>query len=286
MKISVIIPVYNGEKYIAQCIENVLCQTYKKIEIIVVNDGSTDRTAEIAAGYPAVRLINREKGGVAVARNAGIAASTGEYFHFLDVDDWINIDFYENMVDAVTATDADMGFCGFINEVKSNLMLLYQYRWVCVETEDKFSLTKVKEMGYSPRYLCRKKLVTDNRLEFPVGWMLEDMSFTLQVVFHANKVVTVPDAVYYYKKREGSSLNSKDKEHARKMNEFWKMSKQFRRDFLSSHGLEPRTVEVRPKFRYSILGIPLLWKRVNPGGEKVKWFLFGIPVLVKRGCRS
>lgn len=288
MKISVLIPAYNAERYIAQCIENVLCQTYKEIEIVVVNDGSTDHTAEIAAAYPQVRLVNIEtNGGVAAARNAAIEAATGEYFHFLDADDRINLDFYAKMIETVRATDADMVFCSVINELLPHMTLIYDRRWVTVEAEDKYSLSMTKTMGYSWRYLCRKSMVTEHAIAFHDGRMLEDAPFTVQVVYHANKVATAPEAVYHYKMRANSSLLTKDKERARKMHEHWKWALKFCEDFLAEHNLSPRTTEARPVSRYLLFGsIPVLKKVVSASNGKTKWFIFGIPVLKKTPARS
>jgi len=293
MKISVIIPVYNGEQYIAQCLENVLCQTYKELEIVVVNDGSTDRTAEIVAscsrgdGAPPIKLVTQKQSGVAVARNAGIAAATGEYFHFLDADDWIDLDFYAAMADTAALTDADMVFCSYVNEMWPHSSLLYDRRYICVEAEDKYSLSMTKALGYSWRYLCRRELVTRHALAFPEGWLLEDIPFTVQAVYHARKVATAPDAVYRYKMRAGSALNRTDKAHARLIHEHWKRSKKFGDDFLRSHDLGTRTVEVRPTWRYKLFGrIPVAKKMVYPSGGKTNWWLFGIPVLKKLSGKS
>lgn len=90
--ISVIIPAYNADIYIEQCLSSLFCQTYKHLEIIVVDDGSTDRTSEIVKTFP-VKLIRQENQGVSVARNRGISEATGEYIHFVDADDYLNICF-------------------------------------------------------------------------------------------------------------------------------------------------------------------------------------------------
>ena len=99
--ISVIVPAYNAEQYIAQCIDNLLCQTYKNLEIIVVDDGSTDNTSRVLQQYPKVKYIYQPNSGVSVARNAGIEAASGEFIHFMDADDLLNLEFYEKMYEAI-----------------------------------------------------------------------------------------------------------------------------------------------------------------------------------------
>ena len=119
MKISVIVPCYKGEKYISGCLENLLSQSYKNLEIIVVIDGNCDRSAEIASQYPVKMIVLDENRGLSVARNIGIRESTGDYIHFMDVDDAISRDFYINMAAAVRNTGADVACSGIINEKKA-----------------------------------------------------------------------------------------------------------------------------------------------------------------------
>ena len=107
-KISVIIPVYNVEKYLSRCLDSVCSQTFNDIEIICINDCSPDNSAEILQEYAEkdkrIRIINKEKnGGLSAARNSGFAVATGEYIYFLDSDDWIELDFLEKMYFAITS---------------------------------------------------------------------------------------------------------------------------------------------------------------------------------------
>ncbi len=281
MKISVIIPAFNGEKYIAQCIENVLYQTYKEIEIIVVNDGSTDRTAEIAARWPEVKLINQENQGLSVARNSGMEVATGDYIHFMDADDLINRNYYERMVDAITGVESvDMVFGGFVNGIHPELSLSFADRLLITLLEDKIALTNAGLMGYAVRYLVRRKFLEENNLRFEPGRLIEDVPFTLEAIAWSKAVATAPGATYYYIKRAGSILNSRNRERARKRALDYSYARAWRREFYERNGLGT-VVKPRITCVYKLFGIPVSTKIVRNDG-KTRWYLFGVRILQRR----
>ena len=115
--VSVIVPVYNGQDYLENCIESIEMQTYPKIEVIIVNDGSTDRTSDICRKltdkYHNIQVIDRNDEGVSAARNAGIAKASGEYFLFVDADDRLHAETVQTLYDALVETGSDMAGCGF-----------------------------------------------------------------------------------------------------------------------------------------------------------------------------
>lgn len=281
MKISVVIPVYNGEKYMAQCIENVLCQSYKNLEIIVVNDGSKDGSGKIAATYPEVKLINQENRGLSLSRNRGVEEATGDYIHFLDVDDFLNRDYYRNMVEAIGDTGADLAFGGYIDEAKRALSLIFDDCVVLKNFEDKVFETRVGLYAYAWRYLIRKGFWDDNKLEFIPGRLMEDMPFSLDAVRLSDRIVTVPGAVYHYKMRIGSILNSRNREFIRKREEHWKLSKQFRSEFFAKNGLGSLTRPVE-RYEYKLFKAFPIWSKIVFNHAKVKWCLFGIAVMQKK----
>lgn len=121
IKISVIVPVYNVEKYIRQCLESIINQTYKNLEIIIVNDGTRDNSMKIVEEYLSderIRVINKENGGISSARNRGIEEATGEYVSFVDSDDWLEIDLYERIVQILEGNKVDIIFLIIIDIVK------------------------------------------------------------------------------------------------------------------------------------------------------------------------
>ena len=117
-KISVIVPAYNVEKYIEQCLNSISNQTYRNLEIIVINDGSTDRTREIIENLSIkdqrIRVINQENKGLVLTREVGIKLSTGEYITFVDGDDTIKNDMYERLINNLLKYDADISHCGML----------------------------------------------------------------------------------------------------------------------------------------------------------------------------
>ena len=115
--ISIIIPIYNVEKYLSKCIESLVGQTYKDIEIILINDGSPDHCLSICEQYSKkdnrIIVIDQENKGVSAARNAGLKMAKGEYIGFVDPDDWIAVDMYEGLHSVIKQSDVDMVICGY-----------------------------------------------------------------------------------------------------------------------------------------------------------------------------
>lgn len=280
MKISVIIPARDAERWIAQCVENLLAQTCKDVEIIVVDDGSTDRTAEIVVeSYPAVRLVRQAHKGVSAARNAGLDAATGEYIHFMDVDDLLNLDYYERMARAV-AGGADMAFGGFVYEAVPGRTQLYSESWFATVAEDKFALSNVGASSCVWRYAIKKSLIDRHHLRFVVGQsLMEDTLFTIEAVHLAASIVTVPGAVYCYKNRSGSVTRNPGKGAVRRRAEQMALGKQRLGELMNRYGIDPnlRAQRVERLWKYKIIGLPILEKRVMSSG-KVRWYLFGLRV--------
>lgn len=117
LQISVIVPVYNSEEYLAKCIDSILCQTFKNIEIILVDDGSTDQSFEMCKGFkdkdPRIILIRQETSGPSAARNVALGLAKGRFLGFVDSDDWIDIDMYDVLYKNLLEYDADIAMCGY-----------------------------------------------------------------------------------------------------------------------------------------------------------------------------
>lgn len=266
--ISVIIPAHNAGKYIEQCICNILFQTYKQLEIIVVDDGSTDDTAEIVAKYPVI-LVQQANSGVSVARNAGFELAKGEFVHFMDVDDFINPDFYLKMFEALTQSNAEMACCNVQHERLPALSTDYKHRLLLISPEDKMYYTNVGSQGAAYKYLYRKSFLLNIGIQFlPELINAQDKVFTLQTVYHASSIVLCPEAVYYYKYRDNSNMTNKSKDKIKLRKECVKNANAFCADFAKKHQLKLINMPKYKEFPVEILGLPLLVKRVYQTGRK------------------
>ncbi len=236
--ISVIIPIYNGEQYVKPCLEMMMSQSYKNLEIIVIDDGSTDDSASMTKGYP-VKLIRHEQNrGLSAARNTGIGAAQGAYIHFMDVDDAINSNYYELMIGAIRETGSDIACGGMVNEKKSYKTRVYKKREVLTTVPDKLEATYVGKWGYVWRYLFRLDFLQQHKLRFEEGRFIEDLMFSLPAVYYANKVVVVPGAEYLYYQRENSIMTNKDPEHRKKRHEDHGHAKTYRAAFANEHNIK------------------------------------------------
>lgn len=199
MKISIIIPVYNAEKYIEKCLDSVLNQTYKNIEIIVINDGSTDNSYDVLKKYKnKIILINQKNHGVSYSRNVGIDKSTGDYIMFIDGDDWIDEDMVLNMVDVIKEKKVDIVRCGYIREFpdhKEELTITNDK--VIIEKKEIYDRFISNYDLSSPccqliKKACIKKKFDKN---IKIG---EDYLFNLDLYSNINSCVFLPENYYHY----------------------------------------------------------------------------------------
>ncbi len=216
--ISIIISVYNIEDYLRECVNSVLAQTYTDLEIILVDDGSTDGSSVICDDYaahdPRVRVIHKANGGLSDARNVGLDAATGSYIGFVDSDDRCDPHMYELLMQEVLACDADIVACAYYS-FDTTATIAEEKQWLCgplqrydLTTHDAMvMLLKDKELqNYVWNKLYRAELWQDVR--FPVGQKFEDVNTSYKVFEKAKRVVVIPDALYYYCMRTDSIVKS------------------------------------------------------------------------------
>lgn len=203
-KVSVIIPVYNGEYFISKCVESILTQTYKNIEIIIVNDGSSDATKSICEEYKRnnsnIVLINKKNEGPGIARKTGIKEAKGDYISFIDSDDYVDKLFYEKLVNSLEANNVDIVECGYnlVNE-KNNLISEHRMKEEFIEGKDdciKHYIKHINTTNYLVNKLFKKELF--NNIEFPQLYAGEDACVLLQLFGNAGRIVVIPDNMYYY----------------------------------------------------------------------------------------
>ena len=130
--ISIIVPVFNVGKYLEKCIASIVGQTYTNLEIILIDDGSTDNSSQICDAWAErdsrIRVIHQKNSGVAAVRNKGLQAATGEYIGFVDSDDWITDTMYQDMMDGILLTNADAAFTGFNRVLENGEQIIRQYK--------------------------------------------------------------------------------------------------------------------------------------------------------------
>lgn len=202
--ISVIIPVYGVEKYISQCLESVINQTYKNLEIIVVNDGTKDRSADIAKEYAAkdsrIKVYDFKNGGLSVARNRGLEIATGEYISYLDSDDWLDTKMYETLLETAMKNEADMVKCGIIEtngaaEEKitfSDVKIINNEQHKAFKNYFKGILWTLAWNGLYKKELAKK-------VKFPDNVVHEDNYSSGMFLYLAKKVIAMPFCLNYYR---------------------------------------------------------------------------------------
>lgn len=227
IKISIIIPVYNVENYLSQCLDSVINQTLNDIEIICINDGSTDNSLSILKDYAnkdnRIKIISKENEGQAIARNLGIKEAKGEYIAFVDSDDFVELDMFENLYYLAKKRDLDLVMCKialFDNKTKNINYNSWYYKLGVFEDFDKtvFNYKDTKEftceISVTPyNKIYKTSLLRENNISFPEGLIFEDEKFFYDVYLKSNKVSIFDKFLYYYRTNRSGSTVDKNKEN-------------------------------------------------------------------------
>ena len=277
LKMSVVIPVYNVEAFLTQCIESIIYQSHKNLEIIIVDDGSPDNSAKIYEKYAKsdkrIKVIKQKNGGLSKARNTGLAAATGDYVHFIDSDDYINCDYYEKMLAAAKATDADIAAGGVVSQNGERFAVSYKNQLVLSGLVEKFRITGALVNCTVWRHIYRRKFLEKNNLKFADGRIFEDLLFMPETIMRANRVVTVPGAYYQYVFNPNSILN---KGYTPRHREQFRYARAHRNDFVAKYGLEALVDRPLQVYNYKFLSLRFLKKEVY--ADYNRYYLFGIRV--------
>lgn len=213
-KISVIVPVYNVEQYLERCVDSIINQTYTNLEIILVNDGSTDNSGklcdELAKKDERIRVIHKENGGLSDARNRGIDESESDLVGFIDSDDYIDSDMYEVLLKNLNDTDADLSMCA-LYDVYNNTpeaQVTNKETWKLSSEQAIRMVMEAKILSVTAvNKLYRKSLFTD--LKFEVGKIAEDAFIMIKLLDKCEKIVATNEKKYYYVHRENSITTQK-----------------------------------------------------------------------------
>ena len=222
--VSIIVPVYNTEEYLQKCLNSLTNQTLKNIEIICVNDGSTDNSLKIlqdnAIQDDRIKIINQENKKQGAARNAGMQVATGEYIGFVDSDDWVDLNYFERLYNTAKKYDSDIALATNVRIGKNKFKLRLNLQTVdkYTELQDKLDICQQWKNECPTNKIYRKSYLDANNIQWPEGIYCEDKLFTIKAVYFANAVVTVPDVYYYYFDNPKSTVNTYSRQHKKQFN--------------------------------------------------------------------
>lgn len=215
--ISIIIPIYNVEQYLSQCLDSVINQTYKNLEIILIDDGSTDNSGKICDDYALldnrIKVFHKKNEGVSSARNLGLDNCTGDFIGFVDPDDFIELNMYEILYTEQQKTNADIVWCNYYNyfsKTNYNPVNIF-YKNMCYNLSSKknnFGSDLFYNKYYEHSHLWSKlyKKSIFNNIKFPYKKNLEDLFIFLPTFIKANVIYTISKPLYYYRNNRKNSL--------------------------------------------------------------------------------
>lgn len=215
-KVSIIVPIYNVEQYLKKCIDSLIAQTYENIEIVMIDDCSTDGSADIAKEYAksfpdkCVFVQRKRNGGASAAKNSGIAVCTGQWMTFVDSDDWVTEDYVSSLYEVAVRDNADI--------VMSGVYYYYPKNGRVVEKNDRALSDLTTESSqrekialpdpYATTRLYRKSFYDDVGLEFPTNvWRAEEQGITIPLLTRTDKISILRKPMYYYYQRDSSNSN-------------------------------------------------------------------------------
>lgn len=276
-KVSVIVPVYNVEDYIRECLDSLINQTLTDIEIILVDDGSKDLSGDICDEYAKkdcrIKVIHKENGGQSSARNAGLKVSTGEYILFVDSDDYIVENTLETLLNEAKKNDADIVHGDIKNddqslEDKEFRKLNCDYKKV---TCSEFLKEKIRTETYDivpVLYFVRKKYLEKNNIIFLEDYFYEDQLWTMELLSRGGSIVKIRFTYYYYRMdRPGSTTNhmyqKKGTDAAVICN---KMA-----DYINNYGDEECKKQLKAILLMSVYQFTRVWLRLSGKDRKISW---------------
>ena len=283
IKVSIIIPVYNTSKFIKRCINSIVKQTLKEIEIICVNDGSTDNSLDILNSYKQKDerfiIINQENHGQGHARNQALKIATGEYIGFVDSDDWIDLDYFEKLYNTAVKHSADIAICSLkrIYKLTQKYRINIKEEIELTDVNKKFEFAKIPNQCYPVNKIFKTDKLRQYDLKFPEGQFFEDVIFTPRAVFYLDKMVSVPNVTYWYWGNLNSTVKAKNQKKIKDLI----TAKDNLRTFAQEHRIILKKKDsIMRKYQYKLLGITILkiyeWENLR------KYYLFGFIKIMEK----
>lgn len=213
--LSIIVPVYDVERYLQKCIDSILAQTFTDFELILVDDGSPDNCPALcdaaAAKDARIRVLHQKNGGLSAARNAGLDVARGEWIGFVDSDDYIAPEMYETLYKAVQSTGADLALCDYVKVDETGALCTQTH--VAVPQKSLTGRELLQKAYWTTVQIAWNKLYHRTifaQLRYPVGKLNEDFFVIPEICLNTQKAVVVPDVLYYYVQR-GDSIMGKSR---------------------------------------------------------------------------
>lgn len=217
--ISVVVPIYNVEKYLRLCLDSLLMQTYTNFEVLMINDGSPDDSANICKEYLAkdrrFQYFEKENSGPSDTRNYGIDHSKGEYITFVDSDDWLKETFLADLYEAITRTGADIALSTYIkyDDLQSvyNIPIIGEYYeriWMSDEFIRELPKLEMKDNSYSNPWAKLFKRELFRTIRFPKGKLIEDTRTNIKLFLESSRLVYINKCLYFYRIRGGSVIQT------------------------------------------------------------------------------
>lgn len=216
--VSVVVPIYNIEKILSRCIDSIINQTYKDLEIILVDDESPDNSSAICYEYAKhdarINMINKQNGGLSDARNAGLKVANGEWIVFVDGDDWLESDYIERLLSAAQNNDADIAICSFkyvYPDGRLQPVLTNEDQKIMSNRQALIDLLTYQQYGKVMTWnkIYKTKLFQKHQICFPKGKIHEDNFTTYKTYFYAKKIVYINQPLYNYFQRDNSIMAEK-----------------------------------------------------------------------------
>lgn len=206
--VSIIVPIYNSEKYLNRCIDSLINQTYPYIEILLINDGSIDNSEKICLEYQkndsSVKYIKKVNTGVSDTRNFGINEARGDIICFVDSDDYIENDLVEKMLECMTKYEADLVYSTINNKALNNYYLYNKNKYIDVLKNNQIT-------GYCWNKLYKKDIIIKNKIKFNKNIQVcEDLLFNIEYLQHTNKIAYCSYNLYHYMDNQSSIVNTKN----------------------------------------------------------------------------
>ena len=217
--ISVVVPIYNVEKYLRLCLDSLLMQTYTNFEVLMINDGSPDDSANICKEYLAkdrrFQYFEKENSGPSDTRNYGIEHSKGEYITFVDSHDWLKETFLADLYEAITRTGADIALSTYIkyDDLQSvyNIPIIGEYYeriWMSDEFIRELPKLEMKDNSYSNPWAKLFKRELFRTIRFPKGKLIEDTRTNIKLFLESSRLVYINKCLYFYRIRGGSVIQT------------------------------------------------------------------------------